>query len=269
MRATRRHLGHTAGMAASAGPARVGARRAEVLAALSIAIDLGLGLPMEHVLRSSLIASILADELGLDDEQRATTYYTNLVLWIGCHADSHEFSGWFGDDLATRSGSYEFDWSGLPYFRFLLSRAGSGQPVPQRAQLMLAMLPHPAGADGGADPLPLHVRGSDGRTRRSRPGRRRGRRVRLRTMGRRRPADPAAGHRDPARHPDRAAQRDVRGAPAAPRHLRGAGDGTRPQWPAVRPRAGRGTAPVPREARRPPRRGRVGRGPSSWRPTTT
>src|SRR3954471_18453661 len=89
-----------------------GARRAEVLAALSIAIDLGLGLPMEHVLRSSLIASILADELGLDDEQRATTYYTNLVLWIGCHADSHEFSGWFGDDLATRSGSYEFDWSG-------------------------------------------------------------------------------------------------------------------------------------------------------------
>ena len=111
-----------------------------MLAALSIAIDLGLGLPMEHVLRSSLIASILADELGLDDEQRATTYYTNLVLWIGCHADSHEFSGWFGDDLATRSGSYEFDWSGLPYFRFLLSRAGSGQPVPQRAQLMLAML---------------------------------------------------------------------------------------------------------------------------------
>ena len=123
-----------------AGPSRVGARRAEVLAALSIAIDLGLGLPMEHVLRSSLIASMLADELGLDDEESATVYYTNLVLWIGCHADSHEFSHWFGDDLAFRAGTYEYDWSGLPYFRYVMSHIGSGQPAHRRAQLVLAMM---------------------------------------------------------------------------------------------------------------------------------
>ncbi len=122
------------------GRSRVGARRAEVLAALSIAIDLGLGLPMEHVLRSSLIASTLADELGLDDDERATAYYTNLVLWIGCHADSHEFSHWFGDDLAFRAGTYEFDWSGLPYFRYVMSHVGSGQPPHRRAQLLLAMM---------------------------------------------------------------------------------------------------------------------------------
>ena len=53
-----------------------GARRAEVLAALSIAIDLGLGLPMEHVLRSSLLAAMLADELELSQEQRDAIYYT-------------------------------------------------------------------------------------------------------------------------------------------------------------------------------------------------
>ncbi len=35
-------------------------RRAEVLAALSLAIDLGLGQPMEHMLRSALIATRLA-----------------------------------------------------------------------------------------------------------------------------------------------------------------------------------------------------------------
>lgn len=67
-----------------------GPRRAEVLAALSLAIDLGLGQPMEHMLRSALIATRLADRLGLDDEQRGTTYYATLVAWIGCHADSHE-----------------------------------------------------------------------------------------------------------------------------------------------------------------------------------
>ncbi len=117
-----------------------GARRAEVLAALSISIDLGLGLPMEHVLRSSLLSSMLADELDLDDEQRATVYYTNLVLWIGCHADSHEFSRWFGDDLAMRRGSYELDWAGLPYLTYLLRHTGSGQPAARRTRMLLTML---------------------------------------------------------------------------------------------------------------------------------
>ena len=39
--------------------------RAEVLAALSVAIDLGLGQPAEHMLRSALIATRLADRMGL------------------------------------------------------------------------------------------------------------------------------------------------------------------------------------------------------------
>ena len=117
-----------------------GVRRAEVLAALSISIDLGLGLPMEHVLRSSLLAAMLADELDLDDEQRATVYYTNLVLWIGCHVDSHEFSRWFGDDLAMRRDSYQLDWSGLPYMAYLLRRTGSSRPLPTRTRLLLTLL---------------------------------------------------------------------------------------------------------------------------------
>ena len=95
---------------------------------------------MEHVLRSSLLASMLADELELDEEQRATVYYTNLVLWIGCHADSHEFSRWFGDDLAMRRGSYELDNAGLPYLTFLLRHAGSGQPPARRAAMLLGLL---------------------------------------------------------------------------------------------------------------------------------
>ncbi len=60
------------------------ARRAEVLAALSVAIDLGLGQPAEHMLRSAVIACRLADRLDLSDEQRGTVYYTTLVMWVGC-----------------------------------------------------------------------------------------------------------------------------------------------------------------------------------------
>ncbi len=114
-----------------------------MLAALSISIDLGLGLPMEHVLRSSLVAAMLADELGLGEDQRETIYYTNLVLWIGCHADSHEFSRWFGDDLAMRRDSYQLDWAGLPYLSFLIQRTGSDQPPAARARLRLNMLTTP------------------------------------------------------------------------------------------------------------------------------
>ena len=39
-------------------------RRVEVLAGLSVAIDLGLGQPAEHMLRSAVIACGLADRLG-------------------------------------------------------------------------------------------------------------------------------------------------------------------------------------------------------------
>jgi HD-GYP domain-containing protein (c-di-GMP phosphodiesterase class II) len=106
--------------------------RAELLAALSVAIDLGLGQPTEHMLRSALIATRIADRLGLSTEDRDCTYYATLVMWIGCHADSHEYARWFGDDISVRHDSYLVDWKGLPYQRFLLSNVARGEPWWQR-----------------------------------------------------------------------------------------------------------------------------------------
>lgn len=103
-----------------------GPRRAELLAAISLAIDLGLGQPMEHMLRSSLIATRIADRMGLDPQQRATVYYANLVGWIGCHADSHELSALFGDDIAFRADTYAVDRTGLPFLRLMTSHVGRG-----------------------------------------------------------------------------------------------------------------------------------------------
>ena len=114
--------------------------RAEILGALSLAIDLGLGLPLEHVLRSALIADRLADRLGCDEDQRAAAFYVTLVMWVGCHADSHEYSRWFGDDIAVRRDSYLVDWNGFPYARFLLQNLGRGQPLPHRIMIAGALL---------------------------------------------------------------------------------------------------------------------------------
>jgi hypothetical protein len=50
-------------------------RLAELVAALSLGVDLGFGQPMEHVLRQCLIALRLAERVGLDssDEPMSTT----------------------------------------------------------------------------------------------------------------------------------------------------------------------------------------------------
>src|SRR6266511_1782109 len=75
-------------------------RLAELVGALSLGIDLGFGQPMEHVLRQCLIALRLAEQVGLAEEERATVYYTALLINVGCHTDAHEQAKWFGDDIA-------------------------------------------------------------------------------------------------------------------------------------------------------------------------
>lgn len=119
--------------------------RAELLAALSVAIDLGLGQPAEHMLRAALIATRLADRIGLDKPGRDCTYYTTLIMWIGCHADSHEYARWFGDDIAVRHDSYLVDWSGLPYLRFLAGNVGRGQPLAHRLSVMATLFANARG----------------------------------------------------------------------------------------------------------------------------
>jgi HD-GYP domain-containing protein (c-di-GMP phosphodiesterase class II) len=100
-------------------------RRAEVLAALSLGIDLGLGQPMEHMLRAAVIATRLADLLGLGADQRAVVYYADLVAWIGCHADSPELSVVFRDEIDFRAGTFRLDMRGLQRAGFMLQRAAA------------------------------------------------------------------------------------------------------------------------------------------------
>ncbi|HXY81791.1 MAG TPA: HD domain-containing phosphohydrolase [Gaiellaceae bacterium] len=88
-------------------PDRAQVRLAELVAALSLGIDLGFGQPMEHVLRQCLIALRLAERLDLDDRTRSAVYYTALLVNVGCHTDAHEQAKWFGDDIVLKSGKYE------------------------------------------------------------------------------------------------------------------------------------------------------------------
>jgi HD-GYP domain-containing protein (c-di-GMP phosphodiesterase class II) len=81
-------------------------RLAELVASLSLGIDLGFGQPMEHVLRQCLIALRLAELVGVDEDERATIYYTALLVNVGCHSDAHEQAKWFGDDIALKATKF-------------------------------------------------------------------------------------------------------------------------------------------------------------------
>jgi HD-GYP domain-containing protein (c-di-GMP phosphodiesterase class II) len=113
-----------------------GVRLAELVAALSLATDLGLGVPQEHVLRQTMIASRIAELAGLSAAQRTSIYYASLLAWVGCVSDSHEMAKWFGDDQRVRSESYEVDKAGLPFMSFMVGQVAHGLPPMRRLTMI-------------------------------------------------------------------------------------------------------------------------------------
>ena len=103
-------------------------RLAELVAALSLGVDLGFGQPMEHVLRQSMISLRLAETLGLGEDERSVVYYTALLVNVGCHSDAHEQAKWFGDDIALKSGKYDHELGSLSGALAMMRLLGSGNP---------------------------------------------------------------------------------------------------------------------------------------------
>ena len=113
---------------------------AELVGTLTLATDLGLGQPMEHCLRSTLLALRLGERAKIDQDDRAMTYYVGLLAWVCCHADAYEQRTWFGDDIALRADSYDVDMVGLPMLAFMLRHVGAGSSVAQRARTLGSFL---------------------------------------------------------------------------------------------------------------------------------
>ena len=112
-------------------------RLAELVAALSLGVDLGFGQPMEHVLRQCLIALRLAERAGLDDAGRSVVYYTALLVNVGCHADAHEQAKWFGDDIELKSHKYDHPVRSIAGVAASLRLVGSGNPPLHRFRVGL------------------------------------------------------------------------------------------------------------------------------------
>ena len=119
---------------------RASVRLAELVAALSLGVDLGFGQPMEHVLRQCLIALRLAERLGLDDSERADVYYTALLVNVGCHSDAHKQAKWFGDDIALKSAKYDHELGSVRGAAAAFRLIGSGNPPLHRFRVALEFM---------------------------------------------------------------------------------------------------------------------------------
>jgi len=72
-------------------------RAAEIIGVLSLATDLGMGLPLEHGLQSTLVAMRLCERLGVDPETTTHTYYGCLLFYVGCTVDANLVAETFPD----------------------------------------------------------------------------------------------------------------------------------------------------------------------------
>ncbi len=106
-------------------PEAAGPRLVELVAAMSLAADLGIGQPMEHGLRACVIATRLADRLGLAAQLQEDVYWVSLLAMVGCTADSFELRQIWGDDLELRAGMFGAGPSQVSLAWYFLSRAGS------------------------------------------------------------------------------------------------------------------------------------------------
>jgi HD-GYP domain-containing protein (c-di-GMP phosphodiesterase class II)/DNA-binding CsgD family transcriptional regulator len=77
-------------------------RLAEAVGALSLATDLAMGQPLEHGLRTGVLAVRIARAMGLPEDDQVAVFYTGLLHFAGCTAESEIDARFFGDELSAR-----------------------------------------------------------------------------------------------------------------------------------------------------------------------
>jgi hypothetical protein len=122
----------------TAPPGDDGVRIAELVGTLSYAADLGLGQPMDHCLRQTVITGRLAVLAGADERDQATTFYLGLLMNTHCHADAAEQATWFDDDISFKSEGVEtLGWNTVQILAFLVRRLASHGSSSARAKRLM------------------------------------------------------------------------------------------------------------------------------------
>ncbi len=104
-------------------------RAAELVGALSLATDLGTGQPLEHALRTAVLAVRLGELAGASPEELRDTYYVALLHASGCTSNGHEATQLFGEDIEHRAAFFLIDPSDAKQvIAFYRSYVAPGRP---------------------------------------------------------------------------------------------------------------------------------------------
>ena len=117
-------------------------RLADLISALSLVTDLGMGQPPEDAIRSCLLATNLARRMELNERDVASVYYATLLQHVGCTAYAYETAALLGgDDIAVRAGGARIDDASpkeaLPFLLFELGR--NATPIRRARAVIMAV----------------------------------------------------------------------------------------------------------------------------------
>jgi HD-GYP domain-containing protein (c-di-GMP phosphodiesterase class II) len=122
-------------------------RAAELVGALSLATDLGTGQPLEHALRTAVLAVRLGELAGASAEELADAYYVALLHASGCTSNGHEATQFFGEDIEHRAAFFLIDPADPEQvMAFYRTHVGPGRPPEVREQMIEAALSDPSRA---------------------------------------------------------------------------------------------------------------------------
>ncbi len=103
-------------------------RSSDLIAALSLAMDLGNGQPLEWVMRTALMGVALSQELGLSAAETRRVYYVSFLRHIGCTAIAANGAKLFGDELALSQQIHRIDFGDATQIMDLLRSASTANP---------------------------------------------------------------------------------------------------------------------------------------------
>jgi HD-GYP domain-containing protein (c-di-GMP phosphodiesterase class II) len=119
-------------------------RAAELVGAISLATDLGTGQPLEHALRTAVLAVRLGELAGASPAELSDTYYVSLLHGSGCTSNSHEATQLFGEDIMHRAAFFLIDPADPEQvIAFYRSHVGPGRPAEVRERMIEAALSSP------------------------------------------------------------------------------------------------------------------------------
>jgi putative nucleotidyltransferase with HDIG domain len=117
-------------------------RVAEVVSALSQALDLGSGAPRWHSVRSCILGLRIAEELRLEERLQAELYYALLLKDAGCSGNASKIYNALGsDDIAAKRDVKKTDWTRTSWetLQYALTHVAPGKPFLERVRTALRL----------------------------------------------------------------------------------------------------------------------------------